>query len=187
MTMLAMRFIRKIVLAMGMYALLIVPFTLPQSEAADPYTVIYSDVSAWNGNPEQANWITSAILYASNQYGVDPLLVTAIMETESHFNIAAGSNAGAVGLMQLMRSTASSIGVDPEDPLGNVCGGVAHLRTLLDSFSGWGAYAVTDAVAAYNAGAGAVHQYNGVPPYGETRNYVVKVSNAYNRLLSSCQ
>ncbi len=153
-----------------------------EAKAADAYSIIYNDVSAWNGNPAQADWITSAILYAAGEYGVDPLLVTAIMETESHFNIAAGSGAGAVGLMQLMPATAASVGVDPYNPLGNVCGGVAHLRTLLDSFSGWGSYGVTDAVAAYNAGAGAVQKYNGVPPYGETRNYVVKVSNAYNQL-----
>jgi soluble lytic murein transglycosylase-like protein len=158
----------------------------PVVHAADTYSVIYNDVSAWNGDATQADWITSAILYASGQYGVDPLLVTAVMETESHFNIGAGSGAGAIGLMQLMPDTASSIGVNPYDPLGNVLGGVAHLRTLLDSFAGWGTYAVTDAVAAYNAGSGAIQQYSGVPPYRETRNYVIKVSNAYNALLANC-
>lgn len=179
--------VKSIFVAMILNVAYSCPYSLSRAEAADAYSVIYNDVSTWNGDASQADWITSAILYASGLYGVDPLLATAIMETESHFNIRAGSGAGAIGLMQLMPATAAAIGVDPYDPLGNICGGVAHLRTLLDSFSGWGNYAVTDAVAAYNAGAGAVRQYNGVPPYNETRNYVVKVSNAYNRLLMSCQ
>jgi len=181
------RFIKKICMIIGLFIVTAVSFTVPKVEAADAYSVIYSDVSAWNGDAPQADWITQAILYAAGQYGVDPLLVTAVMETESHFNITAGSGAGAIGLMQLMPATAAAVGVDPYDPLGNVVGGTAHLRTLLDNFSGWGAYAVTDAVAAYNAGAGAVQKYNGVPPYSETRNYVVKVSNSYNQLISNCQ
>ena len=185
MTMGVVKFMKKVSIVFGVCCTLLLPSSTCKAEAADVYTVIYSTVSQWNGDAMQANWITSAILYACEQYGVDPLLVTAIMETESHFNISAASYAGAIGLMQLMPSTAASIGVNPGDPLGNVCGGVAHLRTLLDSFSGWGDYAVTDAVAAYNAGAGSVQKYNGVPPYGETRNYVIKVSNAYNRLLAN--
>jgi Soluble lytic murein transglycosylase and related regulatory proteins (some contain LysM/invasin domains) len=159
-------------------------FSYSRVYAADLYAVIYQDVASYNGNSQEADWITRAILYASGQYGIDPLLVTAVMETESNFNISAQSNVGAIGLMQLMPGTADAVGVNPGDPLGNVCGGAAHLRTLLDSFSGWGEYAVTDAVAAYNAGAGRIHQYNGVPPYKETRNYVIKVSNSYNRLQS---
>jgi len=177
---------KKFLMLAGICALCILPFG-GNAAAADVNTVIYNDVSAYNGDAGQDAWITSAILYASSQYGVDPLLVTSIMEIESGFNINSGSSAGAVGLMQLMPSTAAAIGVDPYDPLGNVCGGTAHLRTLLDSFSGWGTYAVTDAVAAYNAGAGAVQQYGGCPPYRETRNYVVKGSNSYNQLISNCQ
>ena len=155
-----------------------------QTEAADPYSVIYSDVSAWNGNPVECDWITNAILYASSLYGVDAYLITAVMETESHFNLNAGSPVGAIGLMQLMPGTASSLGVDPYDPLGNVLGGVVYLRTQLDNFAGWGDNAVTDAVAAYNAGPQAVYDYSGVPPYAETRDYVVKVNNAYVNLVN---
>jgi len=162
------------------------PLWETKAEAADAYSVIYNDVSAWNGDAGQADWITSAILYASSQYGVDSLLVTAVMETESHFNLRAGSGVGAIGLMQLMPDTARAIGVDPYNPLDNVVGGVIYLKNQLDNFSGWGAYGVTDAVAAYNAGPQAVKKYQGVPPYSETRNYVVKVSNAYNRLLANC-
>lgn len=170
------KFICSILLLVTMF------FSNSKIYAADLYSVIYQDVSSYNGNSQEADWITRAILYASGQYGVDPLLVAAVMETESNFNIAAQSNVGAIGLMQLMPDTAAGIGVDPRDPLGNVCGGAAHLRALLDSFSGWGDYSVTDAVAAYNAGAKRVQDYNGVPPYRETRNYVIKVSDSYNRL-----
>ena len=86
--------------------------------------------------------------------------------------------------MQLMPDTAYSVGVDPYDPLGNVIGGTAYLRYMLDDFSSCGQYAVTNAVAAYNAGPAAVTSYGGCPPYNETQNYVIKVSEAYNRLLT---
>ena len=162
-------------------------FTPAVSEAADPYTVIYDDVSAYNGNPVECDWIANAILYASSLYGVDPYLITAVMQTESHFYLNAMSPVGAIGLMQLMPGTASSIGVDPYDPLGNILGGTIYLRNQLDNFAGWGEYAVTDAVAAYNAGPQAVYGYSGVPPYSEPRNYVVSVADAYNNLLYASQ
>ena len=162
-------------------------FTPAVSEAADPYTVIYDDVSAYNGNPVECDWIANAILYASSLYGVDPYLITAVMQTESHFYLNAMIPVGAIGLMQLMPGTASSIGVDPYDPLGNILGGTIYLRNQLDNFAGWGEYAVTDAVAAYNAGPQAVYDYSGVPPYSETRNYVVSVADAYNNLLYASQ
>lgn len=159
-------------------------------EAASVEEVIYSDVTQYNGQTEQAAWITNAICYASSLYQVDPLLITAIMETESHFNFATFYNhspAGAIGLMQLSPETAAAVGVDPYDPLGNIVGGASYLRTQLDNFSGYGEYAVTDAVAAYNAGGNAVRRYGGCPPYRETQDYVIKVANSYNRLLTSCQ
>lgn len=154
------------------------------TEAAEIEDVVYSDVSYHIGEGETADWITRAIMYASATYGVDPLLVTAVMEQESGFTFNAVSSAGAVGLMQLMPSTAAAIGVDPYNPLDNIMGGVLHLRTLLDSFANWGMYAVTVAVAAYNAGSDAVIRAAGVPNYSETRNYVVAISNNYNRLIS---
>lgn len=154
------------------------------AEAADLYSVIYSEVSYSNGNPVECDWITNAILYASTTYGVDPLLVTAIMKNESGFDINVGySSAGAVGLMQLMPSTAASLGVNPYDPLDNVIGGTIYLGYQLSAFSGWGDYAVTDAVAAYNAGPNAVQKYGGVPPYSETINYVNNVASTYDQLL----
>ena len=76
-------------------------FWLPmRGEAADLYSVIYSDASYYNGNPVECDWIAQAVLYASASYNVDPLLITAVMETESHFYMGAGSSAGAIGLMQ---------------------------------------------------------------------------------------
>ena len=158
-----------------------------EAEAADIYTVIADDVASYNGNAEQVDWITNAICYASAQYQVDPLLITAVMETESHFSFGTfytTSSAGAIGLMQLMPDTASALGVNPFDPLDNVLGGASYLRTCLDDFAGYGDYAVTDAVAAYNAGAQAVYNYGGCPPYAETQDYIVKVSDSYNRLLA---
>lgn len=155
-----------------------------EAEAADLYSVIYTTASAYGADSVEADWIANAILYASSCYGVDPFLVTAVMQAESGFYLNSGSPAGAIGLMQLMPETAASIGVDPYDPLGNVIGGTIYLRTCLDDFASWGEYGVTDAVAAYNAGPGAVYQYGGVPPYRETQNYVVKVSNAYNNLVA---
>ena len=158
-----------------------------KGEAADLYSVIYSDASYYNGNPVECDWIANAVLYASASYNVDPLLITAVMETESHFYMGAGSTAGAIGLMQLMPNTAASIGVNPYDPLGNVIGGTIYLRTQLDNFASWGEYSVTTAVAAYNAGPEAVYQYGGIPPYRETRDYVVKVHRAYMTLYNMCQ
>lgn len=154
--------------------------------AAPVEDVIAADIAGYNGNTAQVYWIRDAICYASSMYQVDPLLVTAVMETESHFSFNTfytTSSAGAIGLMQLMPGTASAVGVDPYDPLGNVIGGTSYLRTMLDDFAGCGQYAVTNAVAAYNTGPAAVYSYNGCPPYRETQDYVIKVSNAYNRLL----
>lgn len=110
--------------------------------------------------------------------GVDPELIEAIIANESGFNPKATSRTGARGLMQLMPETAVSLGVlDPYDPAQNVRGGTRYLRTLLDRFGD-----VELAVAAYNAGAGAVERYGGVPPYAETQNYVRNVLSRYHEL-----
>ena len=158
-----------------------------RGEAADLYSVIYTDASFYNGDMAQCDWITNAILYASASYNVDPLLITAVMETESHFYMGAGSPAGAIGLMQLMPATAAGIGVNPYDPLGNILGGTIYLRTQLDNFGGLGEYGVSTAVAAYNAGSAAVYQYGGVPPYREMIDYVAKVHRAYMNLYQMYQ
>ena len=108
----------------------------------------------------------------SLQYDVDPALVQAVIRVESGFNPSAVSRKGAGGLMQLMPRTASALGVfDRFDPRENIRGGVRHLRYLLDRYRG----NVPIAIAAYNAGEGAVDVHRGVPPYPETEQYVLRV------------
>ena len=154
------------------------------TEAADPYNAIYQTVSCHNSNSEYCRWITDAIFYASAEHQVDPILIAAVMEAESGFNFNAVSSVGAIGLMQLMPETAKIIGVNPYDALQNIIGGTIYLKTQLERFSAWGEYAVTDAVAAYNAGPQAVIRVGGVPNYSETRHYVINVAGNYNRILS---
>lgn len=110
--------------------------------------------------------------------GVDIYLARAIIQAESAFNYRARSRAGALGLMQLMPSTAERFGVlDPFDPKQNIQGGVKYLKWLHDYYQG----DLTKVVAAYNAGEGAVNRHNGIPPYRETRAYVPKVLDLYRR------
>ena len=159
-------------------------FAAPKnSEAAELYDVIFQNISQYNQNPKEIRWIANAIFYAAKEYKVDPILITAVMEAESSFNFNAFSPAGAIGLMQLMPETARMVGVDPYNPMGNVLGGVSFLRSQLDRFANWGAYRVTYAVAAYNAGPGAVMNAGGIPNISETVHYVVKVTNNYNKIL----
>jgi len=161
-------------------------FCTTRTNAAAPYDVVLQEVTMFNSNYSQAEWITQAIFYSAELYGVDPILVASVMEVESHFRFNSYSSAGAIGLMQLMPGTAQMIGVDPYNPLENVIGGASYLRTQLDNFVGYGEYAVTNAIAAYNAGGSAVRQYGGCPPYRETINYVYKVADVYGRLSAQC-
>ena len=174
--------LKKFLMAM-MSALMLFSFNFSEVKAADIFDVIHQEIRYFNGNEQESSWIASAILYASGEYQVDPILITAVMEAESGFNFQSTSSAGAIGLMQLMPETAQMIGVNPNNPLENVLGGTIYLRNQLNRFSGYGQYAVTDAVAAYNAGPGAVIKAGGVPNYSETRQYVVNVYRNYNKLL----
>lgn len=151
-------------------------------EAVEPYDIIRQEVSRYHSGEKEIAWLSMAILYAADQCQVDPLLITAVMETESAFRFNAVSPVGAVGLMQLMPSTAKMIGVDPHRPLANVLGGAIYLKNQLNRFAGNGAYALSYAVAAYNAGPQAVINAGGIPKFSETQNYVVRVVNNYNRL-----
>ncbi len=111
-------------------------------------------------------------------WGVDPALVKAIIANESGFDTNATSKTGAQGLMQLEPGTASELGVgNAYDPSQNISGGTRYIRGLLDRFHG----DTRLAVAAYNAGPGAVMKYNGVPPYAETQQYVENVLDSYQK------
>jgi hypothetical protein len=106
----------------------------------------------------------------SEAHGVNPLLVRALIEVESGYRPKARSSRGAMGLMQLMPSTAREYKVrNPFEPKANIEAGIMHLKSLIDRFG------VELALAAYNAGEGAVMKFNGVPPYRETRNYVTRI------------
>jgi soluble lytic murein transglycosylase-like protein len=129
-----------------------------------------------------AGWLTlparSWTRYAADvqeiarEHGVSPALIEAVVRTESGFDPSAVSPKGAGGLMQLMPKTASALGVvDRFDPRENIRGGVRHLRYLLERYQG----GVVLALAAYNAGEGAVDAHRGVPPYPETQQYVQRV------------
>jgi hypothetical protein len=121
--------------------------------------------------------IDAAIDQAAARHNVDPSLVRSVVKVESNFNPNAVSRKGAMGLMQLMPSTARSLNVsNPFDPQQNVEAGVRHLRRLLDSYGG----DVRLSLAAYNAGSRAVARSAGVPQFRETQNYVRRITNLYN-------
>jgi soluble lytic murein transglycosylase-like protein len=113
---------------------------------------------------------------AARRYSVDELLVAAIVEAESSFNPMAISPVGAIGLMQVMPATAATFGAaDPSNPAVNIDLGARYLSRLLNRFGG----DLELALAAYNAGPGAVDRYDGMPPYRETRAYVGRVLSRY--------
>jgi soluble lytic murein transglycosylase-like protein len=120
--------------------------------------------------------VDTAIEQAAARHNVDPNLVRAVVKVESNFNPNAVSRKGAMGLMQLMPSTARQLKVqNPFDPEQNVDAGVRHLKQLLESYGG----DIKLTLAAYNAGAGAVARSSGVPRFAETQNYVRRITNLY--------
>jgi len=120
--------------------------------------------------------IRQIVREVSTEQGVDPRLVDALIRVESSYNPRAVSHKGAQGLMQLMPATADRLDVNnPFDPEQNVRGGVRELDRLIDRYSG----NLQLALAAYNAGEGAVEKYRGIPPYRETRDYVAKIMSLY--------
>lgn len=113
---------------------------------------------------------------ASEKYDVDPSFIKAVIKAESDFDTGAVSSKGAQGLMQLMPKTADAMDVDnPFNPEENIHGGTRYLRLLLDRYS----YDRRLALAAYNAGPTRVDEYNGVPPFEETENFIERVLNYY--------
>lgn len=141
---------------------------------------MYHQVKQYNTTPEAAN-IAQDILDAAYAYDVDPILATAVFTTESHFDPHAVSGVGAVGIAQLMPATAAGLGVNPYDRKDNIYGGVKYLSQMLQRYKDWD-QPFTYAVAAYNAGPGAVDAAGGVPHYRETQNYVQTVEQTRQQL-----
>ena len=143
-----------------------VPYPEAPPQAAEPAATQPSEArSVLDGTP-----YGDIIASLSETHGVDPMLVRALIQVESGYRPRARSSKGAMGLMQLMPSTARVYKVrNPFEPKANIEGGVRHLKQLIDRFG------VELALAAYNAGEGAVRKFNGIPPYRETRNYVSRI------------
>jgi hypothetical protein len=129
-------------------------------------------VSTIVGPKVNSHQYDSYINASAKKYGVDPNLIEAVIQQESGFNASIRSGAGATGLMQLMPGTAASLGVsNVYDPQQNIDGGTKYLAQLLKQFNG----SVPLALAGYNAGAGNVTKYGGIPPFAETQNYVKSI------------
>ncbi len=149
--------------------------TTDQSPAA--VGVTSQDSSDFSSYLKTSSSLEQIFEEAAATYGVPKDLLKAIAKAESDFNPNATSGAGAQGIMQLMPATARSLGVtDSYDPYQNIMGGAKYISQMLDSFGG----NITMALAAYNAGPNNVIKYGGVPPFKETQNYVVKVTEFMN-------
>jgi soluble lytic murein transglycosylase-like protein len=161
-------------------------WSLPASEVTPIYAAFIKQINPRLGNAE-ASRIAQGIVGFSLKYGVDPRLIMAIVMVESGFNPNATSRVGAMGLGQLMPGTADGLGVrNAYDSVENIYGMVKLVRTHLDDYrrrTDDEYEAIALALAAYNAGAGAVRRHGGVPPYRETQNYVRKVIGLYQAFI----
>jgi hypothetical protein len=143
----------------------------PQTELPSAASRADNGQSLWDGTP-----YGEIIASVSHAHGVDPMLVRALIQVESGYRPTAKSPKGAMGLMQLMPSTAKEYKLhNPFEPKANIEAGIKHLKSLIDRFG------LELALAAYNAGPGAVKRFNGVPPYRETRNYVTRILSLARR------
>lgn len=149
----------------------IVPDEVEHPDPQAPVVVPEAPVEPSPADASPAGPYAEIISAMAQTHGVDPVLVSALIQVESGNRPTARSNKGAMGLMQLMPSTARQYNLrNPYDPKANIAAGVKHLKSLLDRFR-----TVDLALAAYNAGEGAVKKFNGIPPYRETRNYVSRI------------
>ncbi|MFN3309937.1 MAG: lytic transglycosylase domain-containing protein [Anaerolineales bacterium] len=149
---------------------------LDGSETATTFPPAVSRKDQTSGEANLQGKFAAIIQQAAQKYNVDPRLIQAVIRAESNFNPKATSSAGAMGLMQLMPATAASLGVsDPYDPKENIFGGTKFLSRLLQKYK----HDLSLALAAYNAGPGAVDRHGGIPPYTQTRVYVQKVLQYY--------
>lgn len=138
------------------------------SAASNTYFSNYMDQASLN----YGDYLEQIFQKASDTYGVSKDLLKAMAKAESNFRANATSHCGAMGIMQLMPATATSLGVsDAYDPEQNIMGGAQYMSRLLEKYNGNLSYAI----AAYNAGSGNVDKYGGIPPFNETQNYVAKV------------
>ena len=144
------------------------PTKIYEVPGAPSYRTTTADARPGASNPR----FDDIVVAHAQRHSLRPELVRAVIQVESGYNPMATSPKGAMGLMQLMPATARELGVrNPYDPEDNIRGGTRYLRLLLDKYDGNEQLAL----AAYNAGSGAVDRYSGVPPYRETRDYVRKV------------
>ncbi len=145
----------------------------PVANAAPEVETIPADIPL-SGDCD-LDWI---IFRAGEKAGIDPRFIHAVIKQESQYNPKAVSSAGAQGLMQMMPATARRFGLkNPFDAAANVEAGTKYLKWLLERFDG----DVSLALAGYNAGEGSVDKYKGVPPYGETQNYIKKIVASYGK------
>lgn len=142
------------------------------------YNISNADLESWGINNDMPMSAIKGILKASKELGVDPRLVMAMAMQESGGYQSAVSPVGARGVMQLMPDTAEGLGVDPYDEWENIYGGVKYILQQLEYFGG----DMVKAIAAYNAGPGAVDEYGGIPPYEETQNYVKNILSMYEEM-----